>query len=336
MKKIPGIITVKKQGLYCAEGNFFIDARQPVPLNLITHAHSDHATFGHHLNLTAEPSLELLQYRLGPDTQINTFLYGEKFKLGNCWVSFHPAGHILGSSQIRIETKNSVCVVSGDYKRSPDATCEPFEVVPCDTFVTESTFGLPIYHWEPNETIAKKIYGWWQENRQANFASVLYCYALGKAQRILSLLALLADRPIYVHGAILPIAEIYRKKGIQLAPFLPISESKTGSFLGELILAPPIAKGSPWLRRFYPYKTALASGWMAVRGMRKQRNVDTGFAISDHADWRELLKTIQESKAKTVLTIHGNTQILADYLQESGWEAFPLKGIEQLEEEAAD
>lgn len=323
-------VKVKKQGLYCPSGDFFVDAWGPVPLCLVTHAHGDHAYAGHGLMIAAEDSLELLQYRL-KGVNLKTYPYGEKFKVGECWVSFHPAGHILGSAQIRIETKDKVCVISGDYKRAADSTCQPFEVVKGDIFITESTFALPIYHWEESLEVAKKIYDWWLENASQDIASVCFCYSLGKAQRILSLLSTFTDTPIYAHGAILPITEIYAKKGVKFPPFLPISEKRL--FAKELILAPPSAKLSPWMKRFYPCKTALASGWMAVRGMRKQRNVDTGFVLSDHADWPNLLKTIVETEAKTVLTTHGNTEILARYLQEQGFDARTLKGLESPEEE---
>lgn len=328
--KLP--IVVKKQGLYCPEGDFFIDAKLPVPLSLITHAHSDHVCFGHGLSIAAAPSLELLRHRLGSESKIQTHPYRQKFKLNNCWVSFHSAGHILGSAQIRIETNHEVCVISGDYKRQLDSTVEPFELVKCDIFVTESTFALPIYRFQAGDVIAKSIYEWWQENQERGICSLLYCYAMGKAQRVQSLLAKYTDQPIYVHGAIQGISDIYTKQGIALIPYLPVAENKDKTFAKELILAPPIAKGSLWQKKFYPYKTAFASGWMSVRGMRKQRNVDRGFALSDHADWDELLKTIRETEASTVLTTHGNTHVLAQYLQEQAVHAFSLKGLEEPEE----
>lgn len=328
--KIP--LQVRTQGLYCTSGDFYIDAWDPVPLCLVTHAHSDHARSGHGRYIVPEKSLELLKYRLGSDQNFESFKYGEKFKLGKCWVSFHPAGHILGSAQIKIENKESICVISGDYKRAFDLTCDPFELQQCDTFVTESTFALPIYNWESSEVTAKHIYEWWQENREQRLCSVIYCYALGKAQRIMSMLASFTDRPIYLHGAIFFLAKIYAEKGISLIPFRPVSENTKESFAGELILAPPSAKGSRWLKRFYPYKTAFASGWMQVRGLRKQKNVDKAFVLSDHADWPDLLKTISETQASTILTTHGNAKILAQYLQEQNFHSFPLEGMEILDE----
>jgi putative mRNA 3-end processing factor len=303
-----------------------------VPVCLVTHGHSDHAREGHRLYISATDSLEILKHRLGTQCNFQTTDYNQKFKMKNCWVSFHPAGHILGSSQIRIETEKCVCVISGDYKRSLDPTCAPFEVVPCDVFVTESTFALPIYHWEPSALTATKIYNWWQENRSHGMNSVLFCYALGKAQRIMSLLAQITDSPVYLHGAIYTFAKVYEKSGVPLGRFFAIEDKKGASFNGDLIIAPPQAGGSPWLRHFDPYKTAFASGWMQVRGIRKQRNVDCGFVLSDHADWSELLTTIKETQASTILTTHGNAHTLARYLQEQNIHALPLKGMEVMEE----
>lgn len=325
--KIP--LEVKTEGLYCPAGDFFIDAWKSVPVCIITHAHSDHARSGHGLYISTDYSEELLKYRLGSECKIVSYPYRKKFKMKNCWVSLHPAGHILGSAQIRIEIGNQVCVISGDYKRGVDPTCEPFELQECDTFVTESTFALPIYRWEPGEVTVKRIYEWWQENRSRGFCSVVYCYALGKAQRIMSLLSTLTTEPIYLHGGILPLAEIYKSKNVPLGQFLPVHER---TFAGQLILAPPLAKGTPWNRKFYPYRTAYASGWMQVRGIRKQKNVDRGFILSDHADWPDLLKTIQETKASTIFTTHGNAGTLAHYLQDQKINAYPLHGTEILEE----
>ena len=321
-------IRVEKEGLYCPRGDFHIDAWQPVSTCLVTHAHSDHARIGHDRYFCAKKSLELLHYRLGPQ-KFFPYQFGEKFKLNEAWVSFHPAGHIFGSAQVRIETKDHVCVISGDYKRAKDATCEPFEVVTCDSFVTESTFALPIYKWQDPEVSAQEIFNWWEENRKKRVASIIFCYALGKAERILSLLAPFTDRPCYLHGAILPLSEIYLKNGISLLPFKPVIDEEI--YPGELILAPPSAQNSRWLKRFYPYKTAYASGWMQVRGMRKQKNVDKSFVLSDHADWPDLLKTINETGASTVYTTHGKAFILSQYLNEKNVHAQSLLGTESLE-----
>lgn len=323
-------LIIKEEGLYCKAGEFFIDAWKPVKQCIVTHGHSDHARFGHQNNFSTPNTASIMRHRLGADCPITELPYGQKIKMKDCWVSLHPAGHILGSAQVRIESKGCVCVVSGDYKRAPDLSCEPFELVPCDIFVTESTFGLPIYRWEEPMITAKAIFDWWQKNKDIGYASILFGYALGKAQHLLALLKLFSDEPIYVHGAVLSMTEIYKEQHIPLSPYLPIGEEK--KFAGKLILAPPSAQNSPWMKRFYPYKTALASGWMQVRGQRKRRNLDRGFALSDHADWDELIATVKDTGARLTLTTHGNASTLARYLQELKIEAFPLHGTEWMEE----
>lgn len=325
-------LEVRPEGLYCKPGDFYIDAWSPVRQCIVTHAHSDHARFGHQHYIATENTAAIVQKRLGPECHIEKYPYDKKIKMKDCWVSLHPAGHILGSAQVRIETANKVCVISGDYKRTFDPSCEPFALQECDIFVTESTFGLPIYNWEkPDETI-KKVYEWWQENSSQDLASVLFCYSLGKAQRLLSLLKDYTSKHVYVHGSILSLSDLYQEKGISLIKYLPVSENPSQNFKQDLILAPPSAKGSPWMKRFYPYRTALASGWMQVRGVRRRKNLDRGFVLSDHADWHELLMTVRETKASQVLTTHGNASTLARYLQEQNIKAFPLSGMEWLEE----
>lgn len=323
-------LKVYPEGLFCLPGNFYIDAWSPVEQCIITHAHSDHACGGHKHYIATPNTAHLLKLRLGSTYVIEELPYEKKVKIGHCWVSLHGAGHILGSAQVRIETNETVCVISGDYKRAPDPSCEPFSVQECEIFVTESTFGLPIYHWEAAEITVEKILDWWVENKECGFASVLFCYALGKAQRIMTLLKPHVKEPIYTHGALLTFMDYYKNQGISLASYLPVSEKQ--DYSKSLILAPPLAKGSAWMRRFLPYKTALASGWMQVRGIRKRKNLDQGFALSDHADWQSLLQTIQDSKASLVLTTHGNSATLARYLQETGIQAYPLLGTESIEE----
>ncbi|CUI17417.1 conserved hypothetical protein [Candidatus Protochlamydia naegleriophila] len=324
-------LEVRSEGLYCRAGDFYIDAWAPVKHCIITHAHGDHGRPGHQHYMASENTAKMLKLRLGLDS-VDIFPYDEKVKINDCWVSLHPAGHILGSAQIKIESGSTTCVVSGDYKRAFDSSCEPFSLQQCDLFVTESTFALPIYNWEEPVHTAQKIFEWWQENKAKGFASVLFCYALGKAQRILSLLQTYTSSPIYLHGAILTFASLYEECGVVLGSYLPIHANPNKSFSGELILAPPMAKGTPWMKRFLPYKTALASGWMQVRGMRRRKNLDRGFALSDHADWQELLRTVKETGATTVLTTHGNTSSLARYLKEQGLQAAPLNGMEWLDE----
>lgn len=305
------------QGLYCPKGNFHIDAQESVPLTLLTHAHGDHARRGSRRYLSSRNSKGILQYRLGNDAIIEAIPYGEKIKIGDVWVSLHPAGHILGSAQIRIEAGSEVWVVSGDYKRAVDPSCEPFEVVECNTFITESTFALPIYKWPDPRRVVEEIYQWWQENAQQNVASILYCYALGKSQRILSLLAAFTDRPLYGHGAILPLVKCYLEQGIKLNPIKAISEAgNQHQFSQDLILAPLSAAGTPWLKRFYPYHTGCVSGWMTIRGVRRRKGYNRGFVLSDHADWEDILQTVRDVKAKRILTMHGQSEALAKYLSE--------------------
>lgn len=325
---------IHPQGLYCSAGGFYVDASAPVSVCLVTHAHGDHARYGHQRYVATPETIAILKHRLGANVPATPVAYGESFRLGSAWISFHPAGHIFGSAQIRIETSKGVYVVSGDYKRAADATCLPFEVVECDLFITESTFALPIYHWEDNPSLGKEIFSWWRENRSENHPSVLFCYALGKAQRILSLLREWTDEKVYLHGATFPISKIYAEQGIEMLPFEAISEVEKGhSFAGDLILAPPSAAGTPWLKRFPTFRTATASGWMQVRGMRRRRGLDRGFVLSDHADWDDLLKTIDATKAKVVLTAHGSSDVLARYLRETrGIEAWELQGLESTEE----
>ena len=313
-------------GLLCEAGGFHVDPWGPSPLAVITHVHGDHLVLGSEQYLCAAPSLPILRKRLGPDVRARGIPYGERVTLADATVSFHPAGHVLGSAQVRIEAAGEVWVVSGDYKRAPDPTCAPFEVVPCDVFITEATFGLPIYRWEDPALVVARILDWWSANREAGVASVLFCYAMGKAQRILAELALVTDRPVLVHGAIEGLVELYREAGVRMLPTLRVSETAKGrSFAGELVLAPPAASGSTWMRRFGATReTAFASGRMRVRGTRRRKGFDRGFALSDHADWPALLRTVEETGARRVLVTHGYSDELARYLAERGLAASAL------------
>jgi putative mRNA 3-end processing factor len=242
--------------------------------------------------------------------------------IGGVRVSFHPAGHVFGSAQIRIEGDGGIWVVSGDYKRAADPTCAPLEPVRCDTFVTESTFGLPIYRWDPTASLMRDIFDWWEGNAAEGRSSVLFCYTIGKAQRLLAELAALTDRRVFVHGMMLPMIEAYREAGIAMLPVASATEQPRGtSFAGELVLAPLPARGTPWMRRLGTHSDAFASGLMRVRGVRRQRAFDRGFVLSDHADWPALLQTIAETGATRVLATHGHAEPLARYLRERGLES---------------
>ncbi len=308
------------KGLYCPAGDFHIDPWRPAARAIITHAHGDHARPGSTSYLCAEPGKLPLSLRVG--SSIQTVHYGEQLTIGSAKISLHPAGHVLGSAQIRVEVAGEVWVVSGDYKRETDPTCDPFELVQCHTFITESTFGLPIYRWYPAEQVMEAIYGWWQTNAAAGKPSILFSYVMGKTQRIMASLALYdgGTEKLYAHGALQQMNQAYRESSIYLpdAPN-PLSMPAGHDFSSALIFAPPSAQGTPWMRRFKNSVTARASGWMRVRGRRRRLALDHGFVLSDHADWPGLLNTIYETGAERVITTHGSSQILARYLQERGF-----------------
>ena len=309
-------------GLYCEAGDFHIDPWGPAPRALITHAHGDHARAGSAAYLCADPCVPLLRRRFGSDLTIESLPYGDALTLGSTTVSFHPSGHILGSAQVRIEGPGGVWVVSGDYKRAADPTCAGFEPVRCDVFVTESTFALPIYQWDPTSTVIDELREWWRANGERELTSIVFCYTIGKAQRLLAELAAVTDRPVLVHGMMLPMIEVYRAAGVRMAPTQPLIERPRGTSLaGELVLAPPSARGTPWMRRLGDLSDALASGLMRVRGVRRQRAYDRGFVLSDHADWPALLETIAQTGAHRVIATHGHAEVLARYLGEQGLDA---------------
>jgi putative mRNA 3-end processing factor len=309
-------------GLFCAAGGFHVDPWGAVDRALITHAHGDHARPGSAAYLCAEPCGPLLRRRFGEEVPVETLPYGERTRIGDVTVSFHPAGHVLGSAQIRIEGRDGVWVVSGDYKRAADPTCAPFEPLACDTFITESTFGLPIYRWDPVAAVIDDIMGWWARNGAEGRTSILFCYTLGKAQRLLAELARVTDRTVLVHGMMMGMIDAYRDAGVPMLPVRVLTERPRGtSFAGELVLAPLSARGTPWMRRLGDLSDGFASGLMRVRGVRRQRAFDRGFVLSDHADWPALLDTIRETGASRVLATHGHAEPLARHLRESGLDA---------------
>ncbi len=317
----PAVLELKPAGLYCAAGDFYIDPWRPVDRAVITHAHADHARPGMQHYLVSNAGLPLYRTRLGADASLQGIHYGEPITLGNASVSLHPAGHVLGSAQVRVETGDGVWVASGDYKLGVDPTCSPFEPVRCDTFITESTFGLPIFHWRRTQDLWTEIIDWWRANAEAGRASVLYCYSLGKAQRVLA--GMPSDiGPIITHGAVAKLNEAYAEAGVALPVTQMVSDTPDKASLRRaLVLAPPGTAGSPWLKRFEPYNDAFASGWMAVRGMRRRRGCDTGFVLSDHADWAELLTAIRASGASRVLVTHGYVDELVRHLRDQGLSA---------------
>lgn len=310
------------RGLYCEAGDFYIDPWSPVDRAVITHAHGDHARWGSRAYLGSREGERVLRTRLGAGARLRLVEFGETRDLNGVRVSLHPAGHILGSAQVRVEHRGEVCVVSGDYKTEPDPTCTPFEPVRCHTFVTESTFGLPIYRWAPQAELFAEMAAWWVANRDAGRASVLFAYALGKAQRLLAGLREAAVGPIYTHGAVERLNADYRESGIELPPTTHAAAVERGrSWAGSLVVAPPSAAGSPWLRRFGPASTAFASGWMRIRGARRRRSLDRGFALSDHVDWPALLAAIEATGAERVWVTHGYREPVVRWLEERGVEA---------------
>lgn len=316
------LVAITPAGLHCPAGGFHVDPWGPADLAVITHAHADHARPGAGSYLCTEACAPLLRHRLGPEAAVRSVSYGERLRLGTTTVSLHPAGHVLGSAQVRIEEGGRVWVVSGDYKRAPDPTCAPFEAVRCDVFLTEATFALPIYRWDEPAALTAEIHDWWRSNPGP---SVLFAYALGKAQRVLAELAFLTDRPVFTHGAVESLVRLYREAGIPMLPTEPLAQApKKRDLAGALVIAPPSARAMPWMRRFASAGTALASGWMRARGPRRRQGYDRGFALSDHADWPALLRTIEESGARRVLVTHGYAEELARFLRESGLEAEAL------------
>jgi putative mRNA 3-end processing factor len=292
-------------------------------------------------------SVPILRHRLPQAEDIRPLAFGETLQLGGATVSLHPAGHILGSAQVRIAAEGEVWVVTGDYKRCADPTCEPFEVVPCDALITEATFGAPVYQWQPGAETVGEIFQWWMDNRRLGVTSLLFCYALGKAQRVLAELQRFTDEEVYTHGAVEAITAIYREQGVAMLPTRATTDlPKNHSYTGALIIAPPSAHRSVWMKRFKNISTGFASGWMQVRGHRRRRGYQRGFVLSDHADWPGLLRTVRETGAKHIYVTHGYKDLLARYLCHEGLAAQSLdtlftgdetevasgEGIEQTEE----
>jgi putative mRNA 3-end processing factor len=331
-------------GLFCPAGPFHIDPAGPVALAIVTHAHADHARPGSARYVCALPGLPALRRRLGPDVAIDGWTYGERHRIGDVDVSLHPAGHVAGAAQVRVHDGRETWVVSGDFKRQPDPTSTPFEIVPCDTFVSEATFALPIYRWPPVADVIADLRNWIAGNRAAGRPTVLYAYSLGKAQRVLALLAdddlapppssparhrpgeggpaRSIDEPVLVHGAVANMVDAYRDAGIALPDVEAVGDQTRGAATrGRVIIAPPSAINTPWLKRFPGAATAMLSGWMRVRGARRWKGVDRGFVLSDHADWPALLDTIAATGARRVLATHGYADVLARTCLERGLEA---------------
>ena len=334
------VLTFTDRGIYCPAGNFYIDPWRPVDRALITHAHSDHARSGMGQYLATTGTAPVMRHRLG-DIQLQTINYGEKRRIGDAEVSFHPAGHVPGSAQIRVAIKGEVWVVSGDYKTVADGLSDPFEPVPCHAFITECTFGMPIFKWTPQDILTQQINDWWAASATAGKTAILGAYALGKAQRLLTTVN--PDiGPILTHGAIENTNAVLRRQGITLPDTTLVTQDITHkTHPGALVLATPSAIGTTWARKFGPASTAFASGWMALRGVRRRRAADRGFIVSDHADWDGLNAAIKATGATKIFTTHGYTSVFQRWLRDQGYDAhivstdYQGEGFDQPDEGAA-
>ncbi|MBC7836018.1 MAG: ligase-associated DNA damage response exonuclease [Phycisphaerales bacterium] len=334
-------------GLWCAAGGFHIDPWKPVDRAVVTHAHSDHAVAGCGSYLCSPETAELLKAKFGPQTPVQPLQYSTPLAIGGVSLSLHPAGHILGSAQIRLQPTgaaahahgHAVWVVSGDYMARQGGgrgggvgcagasdehaqTCRAFEPLRCEVFITESTFGLPIYRWRSHDEVMRDVNRWWTTNRAEGITSLLFGWALGKSQRIL---ASLDDSigPIAVHGALERFNEVYTRLGAKLPSILRSTSEQAKSLRGSgIVLAPPSADRSPWMRRFGDVSTAYATGWMQIRGTRRRRSAQRGFPLSDHSDWEGLLWAIEQTGASRVGVTHGYTEPLARWLREKGLESW--------------
>lgn len=310
-------------GLYCEAGDFHIDPWRPVPRALVTHAHSDHLTRGCGSYLIAKDGEHVTRARLEPEASVQTLAFGRSLRIKDVTVSFHPAGHILGSAQIRVAHRRSVSVVSGDYKVEVDRTCAAYEPVACDHFISEATFALPIYRWVPQQQIFSDINAWWAANAADGRASIVYGYALGKLQRVLGGVDA-SIGPIFSHGAVERMTQAYRATGVALPATQLVRDAPRGAFERALIVAPVSARGSTWVNRFGAHASAFVSGWMQIRGARRRRAVDRGFVLSDHADWLGLLSAIEGTGASRIGVTHGYTAVLSRWLEERGIDAYAI------------
>lgn len=327
------LIEFTDSGLFCEKGGFYIDPWKPVNKAVITHAHSDHARPGNGSYLCHHFTKPLLQLRLGIETNIQTAGWNETIFINGVEISFHPAGHVIGSAQVRVEFNGEVWVVSGDYKTTYDGVSTAFEPVKCHSFITESTFGLPIYKWKRQDTIFSGMKDWIKDNHAAGKTSVFIAYSLGKAQRILKPLAE-TGLPIFAHGAVFNVHQALVNSGCNLPLVRRITnETSKEELRGSIIIAPSGAEGSPWIKRFQPYSIGICSGWMQVRGNVRRKNADAGFVLSDHADWNGLLDAVHATGASRVYATHGFQSAFSKYLNEQGIEAAEVKTAYGSDEE---
>jgi len=336
------LIEFTDKGLYVPQAKLYIDPWKPVDKAFITHGHADHARYGSKEYVCTVSAMPVIKYRLGSHINIRGLEYGEELMVNGVKFSFHPAGHIIGSAQIRVEYKGEIWVASGDYKVENDGTSEAFETVRCHTFITESTFGLPVFKWKKQDEIIDGINEWWKKNQEEDKVSVIGAYSLGKAQRIIQNVDHSLGK-VFTHGAVENINEVLRNQGHKILDTTRVVQGQKRSlYKGALVIAPPSAVDSSWIKKFGPVSKGIASGWMAMRGTRRRRSADRGFELSDHADWDGLLSAIMDSGAERVFVTHGYTDIFSQYLGSIGYESGVVEteytgdeGNAQNEEEVA-
>lgn len=317
---MPDLLQFTPRGIHCPPADIYIDPWRPVDRALITHGHADHSRWGSKAYLATESAAPAIQYRLG-DIKMQTVKFGETTTINGVKFSFHPAGHILGSAQIRVEHKGEVWVASGDYKLEDDGLAEAFEPVKCNTFITESTFGLPVYDWQPQEVIFAEINDWWRANAAQGKVSFLTGYSLGKAQRILRGLDPSIGK-IYTHAAVENLNEVMRGQGVILPETIRATqEISPKDYNGNLVLTPPSVLNSNWMKKLKPVSVGICSGWMSLRGPRRRKAVDRGFVLSDHVDWKDLNTAVRATGAERVIVTHGYTKVYTKYLRELGLRA---------------
>ncbi|WP_081208493.1 ligase-associated DNA damage response exonuclease [Salegentibacter sediminis] len=313
------LLVFDDKGIYCAIADVYLDPWKPVDKAIISPGHADHSRWGHKKYITHHTNIPIIKHRLG-DIEVSGKEWNESFTINGVKFSLHPAGHIIGSSQIRVEYKGEVWVFSGDYKDENDGVAVPYEPVKCHTFITECTFGLPAFKWQAQEEVFEEINAWWRQNKEDGRTSVLFGYSLGKAQRLLKHLDASIGK-IYTHGAIENMTEVLRSQ-LKFPKTTRITrEVKKEEIKGNIVIAPPSAHGTTWIKKMTPYVTASASGWMIFRGARRRRAIDRGFVLSDHCDWQGLLKSIKATEASKIICTHGYTDIFSRFLCEQGYDA---------------
>ena len=313
------LLEFTKKGIYCKQADVYLDPWRGVDKAIISHGHSDHARWGSKRYITHEINVPIITHRLGK-ILVTGKKYGETFQINGVRFSFHPAGHVPGSSQIRVEYKGEVWVFTGDYKTQVDGISTPFELIRCNTFITECTFGLPVFKWEKPVSVHDDINRWWANNKSNKVTSLLMGYSLGKVQRLLKHIDCQTGK-IFTHGATEKMTNILRQFIDFPKTELITRDTKKAEIEGNLVLAPPAVMGSTWAKKLGKISTGYASGWMAFRGARRRRAVDRSFVLSDHADWEGLLSVIKATGCEDIITTHGYTDIFARYLKENGWNA---------------